>query len=104
MIDSLLEVRGVRYASLVDAQGQVILHVGQGTADVEVVNTARAMLGSLKSAMGASTWNDLLLDLDRGPMLLTPVNVRDQIMLVAFDEVASLGRVRFAVRRAIGQA
>ena len=55
MIDSLLEVRGVRYASLVDAQGQVVLHAGEGSADVEVVNTARAMLGSLKSAMSAST-------------------------------------------------
>ena len=104
MIESLLDVRGVRYASLVDAQGQVVLHVGEGNADVEVVNTARAMLGSLKTAMGTDAWNDLLLDLDLGPMLLTPVNVHNQIMLVAFDEVASLGRVRFAVRRAIGQA
>lgn len=104
MIDTLLDVRGVRYAALIDVQGRVVLQAGSGTPDVEVVNTARAMLGSLKSAMGAEVWNDLLLDLDRGPMLLTPVNVRDQVMLVAFDEVASLGRVRFAVKRAIGQA
>lgn len=104
MIDALLDVRGVRYATLVDAQGQVMLHAGAGNPDVEVVNTARAMLSSLKSAMGATEWKDLLLDLEYGPMLLTPLPVRDQVMLVAFDEVASLGRVRFAVKRAIGQA
>lgn len=103
MINALLEVRGVRYAALMDAQGQVVINVGAGKPDVEVVNTARAMLGSLKAAMGAESWNDLLLDLDTGPLLLTPVALRDQVMLVAFDEVASLGRVRFAVRRALGQ-
>lgn len=103
-MQALLGVRGVRYAVLVDKDGQVVISVGEGTPDVQVVTTARAMLSSLKTAMGAEDWKDLLLDLDKGPVLLTPVPVRDQVMLVAFDEVASLGRVRFAVRRAIGQA
>ena len=68
-----------------------------GAPDAGVATTARAMLGSLQNAMGGNRWNDLLLDLDGGPILLTPVG--DQILQVAFDDVASLGRVRFSVKR-----
>lgn len=93
----LEEVRGLRYAVLIDAQGNVEGHVGAEVPDPSVAATARAMLGSLQTAMGAHGWNDLLLDLEGGPILLTQLG--DQILQVAFDDIASLGRVRFSVKR-----
>lgn len=38
--------------------------------------------------------------MDGGPVLLTPHG--NQVLLTAFDDVANLGRVRFAVRRLLG--
>lgn len=100
MINALMEVRGVRYAAIVDAGGASVMQVGD-QPDLSVAVSARAMIGSLKAAMGTEDWNDLLLDIEGGPVLLTPLG--DQILMTAFDDVASLGRVRFAVRRALGK-
>lgn len=112
----LAGVRGLRLAALLDERGQVCGQVraqaeagaleadaqgaGLTEADVTLVAAARAVLSGLQSALGAERWNDLLLDLDTGPVLLSPAG--DLTLLVAFDEVGSLGRVRLAVRRALG--
>lgn len=100
MIEALMDVRGVRYAAIVDAAGRAVAQVGD-SPDLGVATSARAMIGSLQSAMEAPAWNDLLLDIEGGPVLLTPVG--EQVLVTAFDDVASLGRVRFAVRRALGK-
>ncbi|BDP41348.1 hypothetical protein DAETH_13170 [Deinococcus aetherius] len=100
MIAPLLDVRGVRHAALVDARGAVVTAVGE-EADLGVVGAGRAVIGSLQAALGQGQWQDLLLDVEGGPLLLTPHG--DQILLTAFDDVANLGRVRFAVRRLLGQ-
>jgi len=96
MIQQLLEVRGIRHVALIDAQGGIVASAGSGT-DITVAQAGRAVIGSLKAALGQGEWQDLLLDVDGGPVLLTPH--KDQVLLTAFDEVASLGRIRFAVRR-----
>lgn len=101
MINPLLEVRGVRYSTIVDAAGAAVMTVGEEKPDLSVAISGRAMITSLKAAMGATDWNDLLLDIDGGPVLITPMG--DQVLMTAFDDVASLGRVRFAVRRALGK-
>ena len=96
MIQQLLEVRGIQHVALVDAQGQIVSSAGRG-ADLTVVQAGKAVISSLQSALGQGSWQDLLLDVDGGPILLTPYG--DQVLLTAFDDIASLGRIRFAVRR-----
>ncbi len=96
-----MEVRGVRYAAMVDEAGKSVMTVGDQTPDLNLAVAARAMIGSLQAAMNATKWDDLLLDIDGGPVLLTPVG--EHILITAFDDLASLGRVRFAVRRALGK-
>ncbi len=96
MIGQLLEVRGIRHVALIDARGGIVTSAGSGS-DISVVQAGRAVVGSLQAALGQSGWQDLLLDLEGGPVLLTPHG--DQVLLTAFDDVASLGRIRFAVRR-----
>lgn len=96
MIVQLLEVRGIRHVALIDAAGGIVSSAGGGS-DISVVQAGRAVIGSLQAALGQSGWQDLLLDVGDGPVLLTPHG--DQVLLTAFDDVASLGRIRFAVRR-----
>lgn len=98
-LTALLGVRGVRFAALYALDGQVQEQVGTAQADPGIVPAARAVLQSLQAALGASQWNDLLLDLEGGPVLLTPVG--EDVLLTAFDEVPSLGRVRLGVRRVL---
>jgi predicted regulator of Ras-like GTPase activity (Roadblock/LC7/MglB family) len=99
VIGQLLDVRGIRHVALIDLHGGIVKSAGSGT-DISVAQAGRAVIGSLQAALGPGQWQDLLLDLEGGPVLLTPHG--DQVLLTAFDEVASLGRVRFAVRRLLG--
>ncbi|WP_034383683.1 roadblock/LC7 domain-containing protein [Deinococcus sp. YIM 77859] len=99
MIGQLLEVRGIRHVALIDAQGGIVKSAGSG-ADITVAQAGRAIVASLKAALGGGEWQDLLLAVEDGPVLLTPHG--DQVLLTAFDDVASLGRIRFAVRRLLG--
>lgn len=110
MIGALLDVRGVRHALLLDRSGEVVTSVGAGHSRLDtallvgeqaLARACHAIVGSLQGQLGGE-WQDLLLDVDDGPVLLTPHG--DQLLLTAFDEVASLGRVRFAVRRLLGMA
>lgn len=101
-----MEVRGVRHTALVANDGRVVARAGlseeQLNAELTLVAASRAVIGSLQANLNTGHWQELLLDLDGGPVLFTPHG--DQILLTAFDEVASLGRVRFAVRRLLGTA
>lgn len=95
----LLETRGVMGAALFDANGSLFALAGQSLPDASVVTAARAVLQSLQAATDATTWNDLLLDLESGPLLLTPAG--EDVLLVQFDEVAALGRVRLSVKKVL---
>lgn len=91
----LLDVRGVRHAALLDPHGAVVEHSG-GEPDVSIAQAGRAVAASLIATLGGEL-QDLLIDMEGGPVLLTPHG--DQTLMTAFDDVANLGRVRFAVRK-----
>ncbi|MFC4455633.1 roadblock/LC7 domain-containing protein [Deinococcus sonorensis] len=95
MLEPLLQVRGVRQAALLNAAGAVLEAVGDDP-DASVAQAGRAVAGSLISMLGGEL-QDLLIDLDGGPVLLTPHG--DRTLMTTFDDVASLGRVRFAIKR-----
>lgn len=101
-IDSLTETRGVRYAALVKLSGETVDIVGEEEFDSQLVVQALAALNQIEKSLEATKWNDLLIDLENGPVLFTPVG--NELLLTAFDEVASLGRIRFAVKRVLAAA
>ncbi len=99
-----MDVRGVRHTALVGPDGKVIAKAGlkeaELPAELTLVAAGRAVIGSLQSNLNTEGWQELLLDVDGGPVLLTPHG--NQVLLTAFDDVSSLGRVRYAVRRLLG--
>lgn len=97
-VEALLEIRGVRQAALIGAAGEVLSAAG-GEADVALVAAGRALAGSLIGALGEGELKDLLIEFDDGPALLTSVGER--ILITRFDDVNSLGRVRFALKKLI---
>jgi len=99
-LTSLLDVRGIRHAALLDAQGQAVMQAG-GEPDVSIAQAGRAVAASLIATLGGDL-QDLLIDLEDGPVLLTPHG--EQTLMTAFDDVANLGRVRFAVRKLLASS
>ncbi len=98
MLDSMLGIRGVKRAALIDASGAVLGSAG-GEPDVQLVATGRAIAGSLISALGSGELKDMLIEFEDGPVLLTSLG--DRTLITAFDDVTSLGRVRFALKKLI---
>jgi len=96
----LLDVRGIRHAALLDAQGRVVVQAG-GEADTTIAQAGRAVAASLVATLGGDL-QDLLIDLEDGPVLLTPHG--DETLMTAFDDAANLGRVRFAVRKLLASS
>ena len=94
-LSQLLDVRGIRHAALLGAEGNVLAQAG-GDPDTSIAQAGRAVAASLIATLGGEL-QDLLIDRDGGPVLLTPHS--DQTLMTAFDDTANLGRVRFAVRK-----
>lgn len=101
MLEQLLKVRGVKLAALFGEQGQLLEALG-GTPDAAVVAAGRAIAASLRGAVGGDELRDMVIDFEDGPVLLT--NLGGHTLLTAFDDVANLGRLRYAVKRAAGAA
>ncbi|WP_027482678.1 roadblock/LC7 domain-containing protein [Deinococcus pimensis] len=96
-IESLLEIRGVRHAALLAESGAVMEAAGR-IPDLAVLGAAQAVSTSLVEALGGE-FRDMVVDFEDGPVLFTSLGNRT--LFTAFDDVANLGRLRFALRRAI---
>ena len=65
----LLDVRGIRHAALLDARGVSVMQAG-GEPDTSIAQAGRAVAASLIATLGGEL-QDLLIDLEGGPVLLT---------------------------------
>ncbi|GHG05820.1 hypothetical protein GCM10017783_18050 [Deinococcus piscis] len=99
-LETLLEGRGLRSAALYSEQGEVLASAGDEQGTAGLLTPARAIVQTLEHTLKAEGWTELLLDLEGGPVLLTP-GQSGQVLAVAFDDLSSLGRVRLGVRRAL---
>lgn len=101
-LETLVEGRGIHAAVLYGEGGEVLLSAGGEEATAGLLTPARAIIGTLEQNLGAEGWNDLLLDLESGTVLLTP-SMGGQVLAVSFSDLSSLGRVRLGVRRALNE-
>lgn len=98
MLNQLLNVRGVKLAALFDSDGALLQHAG-AAPDPTLVVTGRAVAGSMVQALEGGALRDLVIDFETGPVLLTALGERT--LVTEFDDVANLGRLRFAVKRVL---
>ena len=98
----VLSTRGVRYVTLIGPDNAVLGSAGTSAPDASFVQAAKAVAQSLSATVGGeAALQDLMIDLSGGPVLLTPQ--KGNLLVVGFDEVGNLGRVRFAVKREINK-
>ena len=97
----LMESRGVRFAALLNNTGVVEASVGADSQQAAgLIVPANAIVQTLQQTLEADGWDDLVLDVEGGPILLTPT-AKNQTLAVGFDELSGLGRVRLAVQRSL---
>ncbi len=101
VLSRLLGTRGVRFAALIGPNNQVLSSAGSAPPEPALVQAAKAVAESLSATVGGQGLQDMMMDLSGGPLLLTPQ--QSNLLVVGFDEVGNLGRVRFAVKREIAK-
>lgn len=101
-LDTLVAGRGIHSAVLYGEGGEVLASAGGEESTAGLLSAAQAIISTLEQTLGAQGWNDLLLDLENGAVLLTP-GMGGQVLAVSFSDLSSLGRVRLGVRRALGE-
>ncbi len=97
MLESILEIRGVRHVALLDTDGRILGAAGR-IPDAGAVMASVTVTEHLLGAMPGSELRDMVIDFEDGPVLLT--NVGGQTLYTAFDDVANLGRIRYAIKKA----
>ncbi|AFZ66535.1 roadblock/LC7 domain-containing protein [Deinococcus peraridilitoris] len=98
MLDQLMTVRGVKSAAVLGAGGEVLSHVGF-RIDSTVALQGREVVSGMASALSGGEWRDVVIDFEDGPVMLVPLGTHT--LLASFDDVAILGRLRYAVKRAL---
>lgn len=91
--------RGVSAALLLGESGEVLAGQGELPGAAAVLATARAIASALGRVLGGEM-NECLIDFEAGPVHIC--RAPQGYLLVAFDDVGSLGRLRFGTRRTLG--
>lgn len=107
-LTGLLATRGARSVTVASSEGLVVESVGHDEGDVDVVAglIARGVAGGreLASLFGEGDLVQMTIEYERGPVLLAPLpNDREHVVVVVMDDLNSLGRIRLAVRRMLGE-
>lgn len=107
-LESLLSTRGVRRAAVASGEGFIVEGVGDDEGDREfvagLIASGLASSRALADLFGDGDLIQATIEYERGPVLLTPLpgDAGDHVVVVVIDDIGSLGRVRLALRRMLG--
>lgn len=104
-LSDLLAIRGVESAAVASLDGFVLEALGNASGDADAL--AGRVAGALASSRAVAELFDegelrqATIEFEKGPVLLVPLPdpAADHVAVVVLDELASLGRVRLALRR-----
>lgn len=108
-LERLLATRGVRRAAVASGEGFIVEGVGEGAADREfvagLIASGLASSRALADLFGDGDLIQATIEYERGPVLLTPLQgeAEGHVVVVVLDDIASLGRVRLALRRMVDE-
>lgn len=107
-LEHLLSTRGVRRAAVASGEGFIVESVGEDDDDRDfvagLIASGLASSRALADLFGDDDLVQATIEYERGPVLLTPLSgeAADHVVVVVLDEIGSLGRVRLALRRMMG--
>lgn len=104
----VLAIPGVRSASVVSTEGFVVEGVSEEEHDLEfvagLVASSLASSQALAETLGASPIEQAMIEFENGPVLLVPLAPPAEgfVVMVSLASTGELGRVRFQLRRLLG--
>jgi len=102
LLEEFLKVEGVSAAVVVGRDGFVIESAVSGKVDLEALGAmASTGLGTseaMGNTLGKGELLQMLVELEKGPILLSPLSADELIALVA-DTSANVGRIRYELKK-----
>jgi predicted regulator of Ras-like GTPase activity (Roadblock/LC7/MglB family) len=108
VLQQVLAIKGVTSAAVVSHEGLVVESVSDGKVDLAFVSglIASSLASSqvLAGLMGEGELQQAMIEYDKGPILMTPLQRADEaaseyVVVVTLSSTAFLGRVRFQLRK-----
>lgn len=105
LLQQVMEIKGVRSAAVVDADGLVLEGVSSEDTDLSFVGGAIAStLASSKALaglLGEGRITQTMIEYENGPVLMTPIESegKEFVAVLTLDTANALGRVRFQLRK-----
>lgn len=102
LLGEFLKLEGVSAAVVVGRDGFVIESAISGKIDIDALgamaSTGMGTAESMGSQLGKGALKQTLVELEKGPILLSPLSADELIAIVA-DDVANVGRIRYELKK-----
>jgi hypothetical protein len=102
LLEEFLKLEGVSAAVVVGRDGFVIESAVSGKVDIEALGAmASTGLGTseaMGNTLGKGELSQMLVELEKGPIILSPLSVDELIAIVA-DTTANIGRIRYELKK-----
>ena len=102
LLEEFLKLEGVSAAVVVGRDGFVIESAVSGKVDIEALGAmASTGLGTSEAmgkTLGKGELSQMLVELEKGPIILSPLSVDELIAIVA-DTTANIGRIRYELKK-----
>lgn len=102
ILSEFLKLDGVSAAVVVGRDGFVIESAASGKVDIEALGAmASTGLGTSEAMgmeLGKGQLNQMLVELQEGPIILSPLSPDELIAIVA-DNHANIGRIRYELKK-----
>jgi len=102
LLEEFLKIEGVSAAVVIGRDGFVIESAVSGKVDIEALGAmASTGLGTseaMGNTLGKGELSQMLVELEKGPIILSPLSADELIALVA-DTTANIGRIRYELKK-----
>jgi hypothetical protein len=102
LLEEFLKVEGVSAAVVVGRDGFVIESAVSGKVDIEALGAmASTGLGTseaMGSTLGKGELLQMLVELEKGPIILSPLS-SDELIAIVADTTSNVGRIRYELKK-----
>lgn len=105
-LEGMLAIKGVTGAAIVSTDGFIVEGVSRADHDLSLIGglVASSLASSkvLAGLMGEDEIRQTMIEYERGPVLMTPLDshgVAGYVAVLTLDTATTLGRVRFQLRK-----
>lgn len=102
ILGDFLKLEGVSAAVVVGRDGFVIESAASGKVDIDALgamaSTGMGTSEAMGNELGKGELKQMLVELDRGPILLSPLSTDELIAIVA-DPAVNIGRIRYELKK-----